>query len=159
MSVELKTCLWYDTDAEEAANFYVSLLPGSRITAIRRYTRSGPMAEGTVLVVDFELAGRPFMALNGGPHTTFNDSHSVMVTVDTQEEVDRLWDGLMAGGGEPIACGWLKDRYGLRWQIVPARFMELIGDPDPEKADRTMAAMMGMVKLDIAALEAAARGE
>lgn len=146
-------------DAEEAANFYVSLLPDSRIDRIFRSpvdTPSGPA--GSVLMVEFTLAGTQYLALNRGPQCSFNEAVSFMINCDTQAEVDRLWASL-SDGGEEIACGWLKDRWGLAWQITPRRrLMELIKDPDPARAKRAMEAMMEMVKIDIAAIECAAAG-
>jgi len=158
MTVSVKTCLWYESEAEEAANFHVSLLPGSRITQVSRYGKAGPLAEGTVMAVGFELAGHPFMALNGGAHERFNDAHSMVVNCDTQEEIDHLWSALTADGGREVQCGWLKDRYGLSWQIVPAALPRLMSG-DPATANRVMTALLAMVKLDIAALEAAHRGD
>jgi len=153
----VQTCLWYDSQAEEAARFYVSLLPNSRIRDITRYGAGAPMPEGTALTITFDLAERPFMALNGGPHVTFNEAHSMVVECETQDEIDRLWAALLDGGSAQ-QCGWLKDRYGLSWQIVPATLQSMLTDGDKAASDRMMAAMMGMVKLDSAALEAAYRG-
>jgi predicted 3-demethylubiquinone-9 3-methyltransferase (glyoxalase superfamily) len=155
---KVSTCLWFDTEAEEAAKFYVSLFDNSRITAVSRYGKGMPMPEGTVLTVVFELAGTEYMALNGGPLFKFSEASSMVVQCDTQAEIDRLWEALIAGGGHAQQCGWLKDRYGLPWQIVPARLREMMQDPDRARFDRLMAAIMGMVKLDIAKLEAAYRG-
>jgi predicted 3-demethylubiquinone-9 3-methyltransferase (glyoxalase superfamily) len=155
---KVSTCLWFNTEAEEAAKFYVSLFDKSRITAVSHYGKGTPMPEGTVMTVVFELAGTEFMALNGGPHFTFTEASSMVVMCDTQAEIDRLWGALLAGGGREQQCGWLKDRYGLSWQIVPARLRELMKDPDPAKTDRVMAALLSMVKLDIAKLEAAYKG-
>ncbi len=156
---KVSTCLWFDTEAEEAASFYVSLLPGSRITAVSRYGKGMPMPEGTVLTVTFELAGTEFMALNGGPHFKFSEASSMVVQCDSQAEIDRLWSALLAGGGREQQCGWLKDRYGLPWQIVPARLRDMMQDPDTKRTDRVMAALLTMVKLDLAKLEAAYSGE
>ena len=153
-------CLWYDGKAEEAASFYVSLLPGSRIDKIWRTpadTPAGPA--GTVLTVDFTLAGQHLQALNGGPDFKFNESVSIVIECDDQPEVDRLWDALTVDGGEPSVCGWLKDRFGLSWQIVPARLNELVGDPDRDGARRAMEAMLRMEKIETAELERAFRGE
>jgi predicted 3-demethylubiquinone-9 3-methyltransferase (glyoxalase superfamily) len=147
--------LWFDSEAEQAAEQYTSLFPNSRITDVRRYGSAGPGAEGTVMTVAFELDGQPFVALNGGPQYRFTEAVSFVVDCETQEEVDRYWDALSAGGEEG-PCGWLKDRFGLSWQIVPRRLMELLSDPDAERAQRAMAAMLEMRKLDIAALERAA---
>lgn len=150
--------LWFDDAAEEAARLYVSLLPDSRIDGVQRApadTPSGPA--GKVLTVRFTLAGRPFIALNGGPQYPFTESVSFQVACDDQAEVDRLWAALTDGGAEG-ACGWLKDRWGLSWQIVPRRLPQLLGDPDAGRSRRAMEAMLGMRKLDIAALERAADG-
>jgi predicted 3-demethylubiquinone-9 3-methyltransferase (glyoxalase superfamily) len=148
-------CLWYDTEAEEAATLYTSVFPDSRIVDITHYGDAGPRPAGMVLTVAFELDGRPFVALNGGPEYRFTEALSLQVHCETQDEVDRYWS-LLSEGGEEGPCGWLKDRFGLSWQIVPARMLELLADPDPARAQRAMAAMMQMGKLDIAALEAAA---
>jgi len=148
-------CLWFDTEGEAAASFYVSLFKNSRITDVSRYGEAGPRPAGTVMVVSFELDGQPFTALNGGPEFTFNEAISLQVDCQTQEEVDYYWDGLTAGGEEG-PCGWLKDRYGVSWQVVPDALITLIQDPDPGRAQRAMAAMMTMKKIDIAAMQAAA---
>ncbi len=150
------TCLWFDTQAEDAVKFYVSLFEDSRITAMSNYGKGARMPEGTVLVVAFELAGTQFMALNGGPLFPFTEASSMMVRCDSQAEIDRLWDALTAGGGKPGQCGWLKDRYGLSWQIVSSRIGEMM--KDQSATDRVMAAVMGMGKIDMAKLEAAYRG-
>ena len=148
-------CLWFDTEGEEAAEHYASIFPNSRITEVARYGSAGPRAEGTVMTVTFELDGQEFVALNGGPEFRFNEAVSFQVLCEDQEEVDRYWEQLGAGGEEG-PCGWLKDRYGLSWQIVPRRLNELVGDPDREKSQRAMAAMLEMRKIDIAELERAA---
>ena len=148
-------CLWFDTEGEEAATFYVSLFKNSRITDVSRYGEAGPRPAGTVMVVSFELDGQPFTALNGGPEFTFSEAISLQVDCQTQEEVDYYWDGLTAGGEEG-PCGWLKDRYGVSWQVVPDALITLIQDPDPGRSQRAMAAMMTMKKIDIAAMQAAA---
>ena len=151
-------CLWFDGKAEEAANFYVSLLPDSRIDNVWRSpadTPSGP--EGMVLLVDFTLAGQQLQGLDGGPDFTFNEAVSLVIECEDQAEVDRLWDALTADGGEPGPCGWLKDRYGLSWQIVPKRLNEMLESPDRDGARRAMQAMLQMGKLDVAALEEAYR--
>jgi len=151
-------CLWFDAGkAEEAATFWVSLLPNSRIEKVWRTpadTPSGPA--GTVLTVDFTLGGQHFQGLNGGPEFTFNEAISLVIECDDQAEVDRLWAALTADGGEPGPCGWLKDRFGVSWQIVPRRLNELVSDPDPERARRAMEAMLKMGKIEIAELERAA---
>jgi predicted 3-demethylubiquinone-9 3-methyltransferase (glyoxalase superfamily) len=155
---KIAPCLWFDGDAETAVELYTSLLPDSRVTSLSRYGEGARFPAGTAFVVEFELAGRSFMALNGGPEFAFTEAISLSVACEDQAEVDRLWDALIADGGEPSQCGWLKDRFGLSWQIVPTRLGELMQDPDPEKAGRVQQAMLGMRKLDIAALEAAHRG-
>jgi predicted 3-demethylubiquinone-9 3-methyltransferase (glyoxalase superfamily) len=152
---KLTPCLWFDTEGEEAARFYTSVFPNSKIGHIARYGSAGPRPEGTVMTVAFSLDGQDFLALNGGPEFTFNEAISFMVPCETQEEVDRYWSTL-SEGGEEGPCGWLKDRYGVSWQIVPNRLEELLGDPDREKAQRVMAAMLKMGKLDVAELERAA---
>jgi predicted 3-demethylubiquinone-9 3-methyltransferase (glyoxalase superfamily) len=149
--------LWFDTQAEEAANFYVSIFPNSKIVSTSRYGDAGPGPKGSVMTVGFELEGLSFTALNGGPIYKFTEAISLMVHCETQAEVDRYWDKLSAGGKE-VQCGWLKDKYGLCWQIVPDALMEFIQDKDPVKSQRVMAAMMQMVKLDIAKLKAAHAG-
>lgn len=150
-------CLWFDTQGEEAANFYVSLFPNSSITSVVRYGSAGPRPEGTVMTVDFELDGRPFVALNGGPEFSFSEAISFQIDCADQTEVDRYWEAF-ADGGEPGPCGWIKDKFGLSWQVVPSAMNTLLGDPDPERAQRAMAAMLTMSKLDVAALQAAADG-
>ena len=147
----VRTCLWYNGDGEEAAKFYVSLLPGSEIEST-----FSPDPEKPPLVIDFTLCGVPYQALNGGPRYTHSAAASISVLTADQAETDRLWDALTADGGKPVQCGWLTDRFGLSWQIVPRRLPELLSDPDPERSARAMQAMMQMVKIDIAALEAAA---
>ncbi len=148
-------CLWFDTDGEEAANFYTSLFPNSTILNVSRYGEGGPRAAGTVMTVSFELDGLEFLALNGGPNYAFSEAVSFMVSCADQDEVDRYWDAL-SEGGEEGPCGWLKDRFGLSWQIVPNALPRLLGDPDPAKAQRVMQAMMGMKKIVIEELEQAA---
>jgi predicted 3-demethylubiquinone-9 3-methyltransferase (glyoxalase superfamily) len=149
---------WFDDKAEEAANLYVSLFGGARIVDTRRWGPGTPFPEGSVLSVEFEIDGRSYIAFNGGPTFQLTEAASLSVTVDTQEELDALWDGLLANGGEPSQCGWLKDPYGLSWQIVPAILEELMRDPDPGRSSRATQAMLQMSKLDIAALKAAADG-
>jgi predicted 3-demethylubiquinone-9 3-methyltransferase (glyoxalase superfamily) len=153
---KIKTFLWYDNQAEEAAKLYTSLFPDSRITNVTKYENAGP--SGTVTIVDFELAGREFVAMSAGPEFKFNESISIMVDCEDQAEVDRYWNALTANGGEESMCGWLKDPWGLSWQIVPKVMNQLLGDPDPARAGRAMQAMLSMQKLDIAALQAAADG-
>lgn len=149
-------CLWFDGDAEEAANFYVTLLPNSHVDNIWRSpaeTPAGPA--GMVLTVDFTVAGQQLQGLNGGPQFKFTESVSFAIDCEDQAEVNRLWEALTANGGEPGPCGWLKDRFGLSWQIVPRRLGELVNDPDPERARRAMEAMLTMGKIEIAELERA----
>lgn len=149
---KIKTFLTYVDKAEEAARFYVTLFPNSRIVDIM------PDMDGGVLVVNFQLAGQDYIALNGGPDFQFSQAMSLFVTCENQAEVDDLWAKLTADGGEEVACGWLRDRFGVSWQITPRRMMELLSDPDPDRVRRAFTAMMDMVKLDIAALERAADG-
>ena len=154
---KLTACLWFDTEGEEAARFYASVFPNSRITGISHYGEAGPREAGTVMTVDFELDGQPFLALNGGPEFTFSEAISYQVSCETQEEVDRYWTTL-SEGGEEGPCGWLKDRFGLSWQNVPTALPRLLNDPDHEKAQRVMAAMLQMRKIEIDELERAAAG-
>ncbi len=149
--------LWFDTQAEEAAEFYCSVFPNSKITNVLHYTEAGPGEPGTVVTVDFELDGKPFTGINGGPQFPFTEAVSFLITCKDQAEVDRYWDALTAGG-EEVQCGWLKDRYGLAWQVVPEGMEEMLGDPDRERANRAMTAMLGMVKIDLEAIKAAADG-
>ena len=155
MKERLKTCLWFDDNAEEAVVFYVSLFENARINSVLRCGPDGPGSEGSVLTMTFELVGQHFMAVNGGPTFKLTEAVSIVAPCDTQEELDALWDRLL-DGGEAQQCGWLKDRYGLSWQIVPARLGKMLGDG--VKGWRVMAAIMSMVKLDIAALEKAYEG-
>src|SRR5689334_20028841 len=148
-------CLWFDTDGEDAANFYVSIFPNSRVLDVARYGAAGPRPEGTVMTVSFELMGQEFLALNGGPQFTFNEAVSFQILCDDQDEVDRYWDTL-SDGGEPGPCGWLRDRFGLSWQVVPKALPRLLQETDPETSQRVMEAMMGMKKLVIDELERAA---
>ena len=151
--------LWYAKEAEAAAKFYASIFPDSkveRVTALQSDSPSGP--PGSVKVVDFTLMGQKFAAMTAGPHHDFNDAISMVVECDNQAEVDRYWDALLSGGGQPQACGWLIDRYGLRWQIIPRVMFKMMADPDKAKSKRASDAMMTMVKFDIAALEKAYRG-
>ena len=152
---KVTTCLWFDNEAEEAAEFYCSLFEDSKITEVSHYVADGPKPAGTVLMVTFVLQGTEFQALNGGPEFTFDEAVSLSVSCVDQAEVDRLFDALTAGG-EDGPCGWVKDRYGLSWQLVPTRLIELLADPDKARAARAMQAMMQMRKIDIAAVEAAA---
>jgi predicted 3-demethylubiquinone-9 3-methyltransferase (glyoxalase superfamily) len=152
---EITPCLWFDTEGEDAANFYTSVFPNSRIVDVARYGSAGPRPEGTVMMVSFELGGEKFLALNGGPEFTFSEAVSFQVSCKSQEEVDAFWGKLTEGGAEG-PCGWLKDKFGLSWQIVPTRLPELLGDPDREKSQRVMAAMVKMKKIDVPTLERAA---
>ncbi|MGH3369817.1 MAG: VOC family protein [Nocardioidaceae bacterium] len=147
--------LWFDTEAEEAAEYYCSVFPNSKITNVSHYGEAGPREAGMVLTVDFVLDGQEFTAINGGPELTFDEAVSFLVNCADQEEVDYYWDRLTEGGQE-IQCGWLRDRYGLAWQVVPEAMVSLLTDPDKDRAARAMQAMLGMKKLDLAALEAAA---
>jgi predicted 3-demethylubiquinone-9 3-methyltransferase (glyoxalase superfamily) len=149
--------LWFDTEGEEAANFYTSVFPNSRIVDVVRYGAAGPGPAGTAMTVAFELDGQKFVALNGGPEFTFSEAISFVVNCTTQDEVDAYWSKL-SHGGEEGPCGWLKDKYGLSWQIVPTALPELLSDPDPEKSQRVMQAMLKMKKIEIADLERAAVG-
>ena len=157
---KISPCLWFNGEAEEAANFYVSLLPGSRIDRIQRNVMDIPAGKaGSVLVVEFTLAGQRFLALNGGMKVEYTNAASFFIDCEDQAEVDRLWEALSANGGTPVQCGWIKDRYGVPWQIVPTMLLKLIGDPDQAKAQRVMQAMMNMIKLDIAGLQRAYNGQ
>jgi len=149
--------LWFDGDAEEAMNFYVSIFRDSKVESVSRWGEGGPGPKGTVMSATFRLAGQKFMALNGGPQFKFTEAISLFVSCETQEEIDDLWEKLSAGGSKD-RCGWLKDRYGLSWQVVPTVLDPLMGDPDPGKSKRVVAAMLQMTKLDIAALKRAHAG-
>jgi predicted 3-demethylubiquinone-9 3-methyltransferase (glyoxalase superfamily) len=153
--LKISPFLWFDDQAEDAANLYVSVFPNSRIVDVARYGEAGPGSAGAVMTVQFELDGLPVTALNGGPVFRLTEAFSFSVTCDDQAEVDRYWTALLDGGQES-QCGWLKDRFGLSWQIVPTALPRLLADPDRARAGRAMQAMLGMRKLDIAALEAAA---
>ena len=156
---KIMPCLWFDDQAEAAVNFYVALFKNSKITNVARYDEAGAKASGrpvgTVMTMTFQLDGQEFMALNGGPIFKFTEATSFIVNCESQSEVDRLWDALTAHGGEESQCGWLKDRFGLSWQIVPTALGELMSDPDPAKAQRVMQAMLQMKKIDIAKLRKA----
>ena len=147
-------CLWFDGQAEEAANFYVSIFPNSKVGSTSRYGEAGPGPKGSVMTIAFDLDGLSFTALNGGPMFKFTEAISLVVHCETQAEVDHYWDKLSAGG-QQVQCGWLKDKYGLSWQIVPDALMEFIQDKDPAKSQRVMAAMLQMKKIHIAGLKAA----
>ena len=152
---KITPCLWFDTEGEEAANFYTSIFKNSRILDIAHYGSAGPRPAGMVMAVRFELDGQAFVALNGGPEFTFDEAISFQVSCESQAEVDEFWAKL-SEGGEEGPCGWLKDRFGVSWQIVPTVLFELLGDPDPNKAQRAMAAMLGMKKIDIGEVQRAA---
>jgi predicted 3-demethylubiquinone-9 3-methyltransferase (glyoxalase superfamily) len=157
---KLTTCIWYNHTAEDAANFYVSLFPDSRITRVQRTPADTPSQKaGDVIVVEFELLGQKFVGLNGGPMFPQTEAVSFMIPTESQEETDRLWNAIVGNGGQESMCGWCKDKWGVNWQITPSRMMELIWDnPDPAAAKRAMEAMLQMRKIDVAAIEAAARG-
>jgi predicted 3-demethylubiquinone-9 3-methyltransferase (glyoxalase superfamily) len=154
----LTTCLWFDGNAEEAANFYTSVFTDAKIGRIGRYTEAGPGPAGSVLAIEFELNGQKFVGLNGGPQFKFDEAISFQIPCENQDEVDYYWNTLTADGGQEAECGWLKDKFGVSWQVVPTRIIDLISDPDPVRAARTSAAMYTMKKLDIAALEKAYTG-
>jgi predicted 3-demethylubiquinone-9 3-methyltransferase (glyoxalase superfamily) len=147
--------LWFDNNAEEAIQFYTSIFQNSKVGSVARYGDAGPGPKGSVMSATFEIEGQPFMALNGGPHFKFTEAISLFVSVDTQQEVDELWDKLSAGG-QKSQCGWLKDKFGLSWQIIPKALGELLGDKDPRKSQSVMKAMLQMDKIDIARLQEAA---
>jgi predicted 3-demethylubiquinone-9 3-methyltransferase (glyoxalase superfamily) len=149
-------CLWFDNQGEDAATYYVSLFDDARILDVTRYGEGAPMPAGTALTVSFQLEGLEFTALNGGPAFTFNEAVSFQVSCESQDEVDRLWNKLTADGGEEGSCGWLKDKFGLSWQIIPTELPKLLGDPDPGRSQRAMQAMLQMQKIDIEAIRKAA---
>jgi predicted 3-demethylubiquinone-9 3-methyltransferase (glyoxalase superfamily) len=151
--------LWFDTEAEEAASFYVSVFKYGRILDVSRYTDAGPGPAGTAMAVQWEVAGQRFVGINGGPQFSFTEAVSFQIGCADQAEVDYFWDALTADGGEESQCGWLKDKYGVSWQVVPDGTAEVLGNPDPEAARRAVEAMFRMKKLDIAALRAAAAGD
>jgi predicted 3-demethylubiquinone-9 3-methyltransferase (glyoxalase superfamily) len=157
MQQRIKPNLWFDTGAEESAGFYTSVFENSRVVNVARYTEAGPRPAGMVMTVEFELDGQRFVAINGGPEFQFDEAVSFEIDCETQDEIDYYWERLSEGGSEG-PCGWLKDKYGLSWQVVPTGMEELFADPDPERARRAMQAMLGMRKLDIAALRSAADG-
>jgi predicted 3-demethylubiquinone-9 3-methyltransferase (glyoxalase superfamily) len=160
---KLTPFLWFDNNAEEAVNFYVSIFKNATVGKITRYTGAGAQAagrpEGSVMTIDFQLEGQKFAAINGGPHFKFTEAISFVVNCESQEEVDYFWNKLTADGGQESQCAWLKDKYGLSWQIVPRVLMEMLGDKDPQKAQRVMEAMLQMKKIDIATLQRAYDGE
>ncbi|MET8170037.1 VOC family protein [Streptomyces sp. NPDC102259] len=153
------TCLWFDGQAEEAAHYYVSIFKNSSIGDIGRYNEAGPGPAGSVLAVEFTANGQKFVGINGGPQFTFSEAISFQIYCADQAEVDHYWTRLTENGGEPGPCGWLKDKYGLSWQVIPDGLIEMISDPDPEKSTRTTKAMYAMSKLDVAALKKAYDGE
>ena len=156
---KISPCLWFDGKAEEAAEFYTSILPDSHVDKVHRAAADNPSTpEGAVLTVDFTLGGQQFMGLNGGPDFQFNEAISFSIDCEDQAEVDRLWDALVEGGGEHSVCGWLQDRYGVSWQVIPRKLPELLNGPDREGAARAMKAMMEMAKIDVAKLQEAYDG-
>ena len=157
MQQKITPNLWFDTEAEEAADFYTSIFKNSRIVHVAHYTETGPRPAGTVMIVEFELDGQRFVGINGGPQFKFDEALSFQIKCETQDEVDYYWERLSDGGKEG-QCGWLKDRYGLSWQVTPTGVQELFAGTDPQRAERAMKAMLGMGKLDIAALRSAADG-
>lgn len=158
-SPRITPSLWFDTQAEEAASFYVSVFKNSRLIDVTHYNDVGPREAGMVLTVEFEIDGQRFTAINGGPEFTFDEAVSFQVTCDTQDEIDYYWEHLTADGGQEGPCGWCKDKFGLSWQVVPAGMAETLNDPDRGRANRSMAAMMTMGKIELAALRAAADSE
>ena len=152
MTPKIRPFLWFDDNAEEAMNFYVSIFKNSEILSVSRWGEAGPGPAGTVMSATFRLDGQEFMALNAGPHFKFTEAISFFIDCESQEEVDELWEKL-SEGGETSQCGWLKDKFGLSWQVIPSILGELMQDPDPERADRVMQAMLQMTKIDIAKLE------
>lgn len=153
---KITPCLWFESQAEEAVDHYTSIFEDARVLEVLRYSEAGPGEPGSVVTVTFELAGQQFTALNGGPHDRFNDAISLSVECTSQEELDHYWEKLVEGGQE-VQCGWLKDKYGVSWQIIPTRLFELLKDSDPARVTRVTEAMLGMKKLDIEQLEEAAR--
>jgi predicted 3-demethylubiquinone-9 3-methyltransferase (glyoxalase superfamily) len=156
---KITPCLWFDNQAEEAIEFYSSIFADSKIVNVMRHGKAGPGPEGEVLFVTFQLAGQEFQALNGGPQFKFTEAISLCVSCETQAEIDEKWEKLLEGGGQESRCGWLKDKFGLSWQITPPILPEMLRDKDPEKAARVMQAMMQMVKIDIATLQKVYDGE
>ena len=155
---KITTFLWFDNNAEEAANYYTSIFKNSRILNVARYPQGSPGPEGAVMTVDFELEGQNYIALNGGPHFKFTEAISLLVHCETQEEIDYYWEQFLADGGQESQCGWLKDKYGLSWQIAPDALLKFWSSGDPKQAERVMQAMMGMKKIIIEDLEQAAAG-
>jgi predicted 3-demethylubiquinone-9 3-methyltransferase (glyoxalase superfamily) len=155
---KIVTNLWFDTEAEEAANFYVDVFKGGQIVNVTHYTEAGPREAGMVMTVEFELMGQRFVGINGGPEFKFDEAISLQINCEDQDEVDYYWDALTADGGEESMCGWLKDKYGLSWQVTPAGLDDVFSDANPEQAKRVMEAMLKMRKLDVDALRATAEG-
>lgn len=155
---KISTCFWFDGQAEEAVNLYTSIFKNSKILETQRYSDTGPGEPGSVMTINFQIEGQEFIALNGGPDFKFNEAISMFVNCESQDEVDFLWEKLTEGGRE-VQCGWLTDKFGVSWQIVPTELGRLLGDPDPAKVVRVTQAMLQMVKLDIAALQRAYEGE
>lgn len=155
---KITPCLWFDNNAEEAVNFYISIFKNSKVLSVTRYGEAGPGPAGTVLTVAFQLEGQEFVALNGGPHFKFTEAISLSVDCNTQEEIDEMWEKL-SEGGEESQCGWLKDKYGLSWQVTPSILVEMLQDENPEKAKRVMEAMLKVVKIDIETLKQAYDGQ
>jgi len=158
MMQKITPFIWFDNQAEEAMNFYVSIFKHSKVLDVSRYGEAGPGEPGSVMVANFQIEGQEFSAINGGPHFKLTPAISFMVSCETQEEVDKLWDALLEGG-EAMQCGWVTDRFGVTWQIIPRILSQLLQDPDPEKSGRVMKAMMEMVKLDISGLQKAYDGQ
>jgi len=156
---KIAPCLWFNGEAEQAANFYVSLFPGAKITSTSRYGNGAPFPAGTAMMVEFTLAGQRFQALNGGPQFTPSEAMSLSIRAKGAEEVDHYWNALTANGGRESRCGWLKDRFGVSWQVVPEGLDQLLADPDPARVARAMQAMMQMRKLDLEAMRAAAQAQ
>jgi predicted 3-demethylubiquinone-9 3-methyltransferase (glyoxalase superfamily) len=155
---KIAPCLWFDTQAEDAANFYLSVFKNSRIVSVSRYNEAGPREAGMVLTVEFELDGQRFVGINGGPQFTFSEAVSFQINCADQEQVDYYWERLTEDGGQEGPCGWVKDKFGLSWQVIPSGLNETLGDPDSARAERAMRAMLAMHKIDIAAIRAAADG-
>lgn len=158
MLQRISPCLWFESNAEEAVNFYLTVFQSGRIVETLRYGEGAAQPKGTVLTIAFELNGHPFIALNGGPHHTFNDAISLHVACADQEELDHIWNGLIAGGGKPVQCGWCKDKFGVSWQVVPVQLQDMMQAGDRTRADRVMQALLKMVKLDLAGLQKAYDG-
>ena len=158
MPVKITPFLWFDDNLDEALRFYAEVFPGTVVHEVSRYGPGAPGPEGAVMTATFEIAGQRLMGLNGGPHFHFTEAFSLFVSVETQDEIDRLWSALTADGGQQSQCGWLKDKFGLSWQIVPTALSSLLGSPDPAAAGRAVQAMLQMRKLDIAVLQAAHDG-